>query len=571
MTNAVNLSALGTNTGLALPTWTTATRPASPVNGQTGFNTTLDAVETYSTLSDKWEVVASFTIPGAPTIGTATPTGQTTATVAYTAPANTGAGTSSQTITSYTAVASPGGATGTLSQSGSGTITVTGLTGNTTYTFTVYATNQAGNGPSSAASNSILTYTVPDAPTVGTPATNGSVGQLNVPFTAPGFNGGTAITSYTAVSTPGGITGSVSQSGSGTITVSGLANSTNYTFVVYATNAIGNSANSASSPSVSSPTTPGAPTIGTASAVGANTKNASVPFTAPASDGGATITGYTAVASPGGLTGSSATSPITVTNLTYGSSYTFTVYATNGVGNGTSSAASNSVTIPIPTPTYNTQNFAASGTWTKPAAPNAYTGIDVYFIGGGGGGGSSGNNPGQSGGAGGYGFAGTMDAGQLASTESVIVSGATAGRPPNSGGPTSGGTSGISGKLYCNTTSGTSSGNLVANITVTANKSAAGGAGGNPVVGTPNPGGNSAWGGGGGGGTGNANAVGGTGGTSGALDTSIQGGNGGIGRTYNQPGTAGNAYGGAGSGAYGNGVTGGGGAAGYVRIVTGYY
>jgi len=224
MSNAVNLSALGTNSGLALPTWTTAGRPASPINGQTGFNTTLDAVETYSTLSGKWELVASFTTPGAPTIGTATPTGQTTATVTYTAPANTGSGTSSQTITSYTAVASPGGATGTVTQSGSGTITVTGLTGNTAYTFTVYATNQAGNGTSSAASNSITTWTVPDAPTVGTPVTNGTAGQLNVPYTAPGFNGGTAITSYTAVSTPGGFTGTLSTAGSGTITVSGLAN-----------------------------------------------------------------------------------------------------------------------------------------------------------------------------------------------------------------------------------------------------------------------------------------------------------------------------------------------------------
>ena len=95
----------------------------------------------------------SFAVPGAPTIGTATQTGATTATVVYTAPASDG-GTA---ITSYTATSSPSGGSGTLSQAGSGTITVTGLTANTSYTFTVTATNAVGTGPSSAASNSITT------------------------------------------------------------------------------------------------------------------------------------------------------------------------------------------------------------------------------------------------------------------------------------------------------------------------------------------------------------------------------------------------------------------------------
>ena len=95
----------------------------------------------------------SFAVPGAPTIGTATATGATTATVVYTAPASNG-GTA---ITSYTATSSPSGGTGTLSQAGSGTITVTGLTASTSYTFTVTATNAVGTGPASAASNSITT------------------------------------------------------------------------------------------------------------------------------------------------------------------------------------------------------------------------------------------------------------------------------------------------------------------------------------------------------------------------------------------------------------------------------
>ena len=88
----------------------------------------------------------------------------------------------------------------------------------------------------------------PDAPTIGT-ATLGNT-EATVPFTAPSSDGGSAITSYTATSSPGGITGTLSQSGSGSITVSGLTNSTAYTFTVTATNAIGTSLASAASNSV---------------------------------------------------------------------------------------------------------------------------------------------------------------------------------------------------------------------------------------------------------------------------------------------------------------------------------
>ena len=88
-------------------------------------------------------------------------------------------------------------------------------------------------------------------------------------------------------------------------------------------------------------TVPGAPTIGTATAGNAS---ASVTFTAPASDGGSPITGYTVTSSSGSITGSGAASPITVTGLTNGTTYTFSVTATNGVGTGLASGPSNAVT-----------------------------------------------------------------------------------------------------------------------------------------------------------------------------------------------------------------------------------
>jgi len=96
----------------------------------------------------------SFTaVPGAPTVGTATQTGETTATVAFTQPASNGGA----AITQYRAISTPGSITATLNQAGSGTITVSGLTASTNYTFTVRATNAIGNSAESSASNQITT------------------------------------------------------------------------------------------------------------------------------------------------------------------------------------------------------------------------------------------------------------------------------------------------------------------------------------------------------------------------------------------------------------------------------
>jgi hypothetical protein len=151
------------------------------------------------------------------------------------------------TATSFTATSSPGGFTATGASS---PLTVQGLQSGVSYTFTVTATNAAGTSPASAASNSITATTVPQAPTIGT-ATAGATGsgQATVTFTA-GATGGKTVSTYTATSSPGSITGTNSAS---PITVSGLTNGTAYTFTVTATNANGTSTASAASNSITVP------------------------------------------------------------------------------------------------------------------------------------------------------------------------------------------------------------------------------------------------------------------------------------------------------------------------------
>ena len=94
-------------------------------------------------------------------------------------------------------------------------------------------------------------------------------------------------------------------------------------------------------------TVPGPPTSVVATAGNAS---ASVAFVAPTNNGGSAITGYTVTSSPGGITATGATSPINVTGLTNGTSYTFSVVATNAIGNSSPSTASSAVTPSAPFP-----------------------------------------------------------------------------------------------------------------------------------------------------------------------------------------------------------------------------
>jgi hypothetical protein len=75
---------------------------------------------------------------------------------------------------------------------------------------------------------------------------------------------------------------------------------------------------------------------------------ATVSFTLPVYDGKGVAT-FVATSSPGGFTASGASSPITVTGLSNGTAYTFTVTTISGYGVSAVSSASNSVSPVAPT------------------------------------------------------------------------------------------------------------------------------------------------------------------------------------------------------------------------------
>ncbi|MCW2755671.1 MAG: hypothetical protein JWQ32_3082 [Marmoricola sp.] len=269
------------------------------------------------------------TVPGAPTGVAATP-GNGRAVVSWSAPASNGGA----PITAYKVTASPGGRT--ASTTGATTATVTGLANATAYTFTVTATNSIGTSAASAASTPVTPKGPPDAPT-GVAASSADR-SATVSWSAPAFDGGSAVTGYTVVAIDASNRNARSTVCAGSLsstttscTATGLTNGHVYTFTVAAANAIGTGPASTPSTAVTPATVPTAPTsVSAASGDGAARVTWSAPY-----NGGAPITGYTATAEPGGATCSTTTATTTsctIAGLLDGTAYTVTVTASNRMG-----------------------------------------------------------------------------------------------------------------------------------------------------------------------------------------------------------------------------------------------
>ena len=264
---------------------------------------------------------------------------------------------------SFATLANPGEIVTTTS---SRRVIVRGLTNGTRYAFGVTASNSLGTSEPASPLVEVVPGTVagaPDAPgdVTATPANGSAV----VSWTAPAAYG-SPVTSYTIMSIPDGITVTTTATN---VEVSGLRNGTSYQFVVVATNAVGTGAVSAPSTAIT-PAGPPSPPTNLIATRGDTT--ATISWTVPR-DNGSPITSYTVTPNPYRPPTVTTSPSATVTGLTNGTSYTFTVKAINGIGASGSSAPSNAV-VPagVPQPptevTASPRNGAAVIYWKAPDA-----------------------------------------------------------------------------------------------------------------------------------------------------------------------------------------------------------
>ena len=253
------------------------------------------------------------------------------------------------------------------------TTTITGLTSGLSYSFTVSAHNSVEEGAQSGAVSSIP-YTYPDAPT-GLKAVAGN-DQVALNWTAPAYDGDSAIDYY--VIYQDGLAKTDHPTGLTTI-VSGLTNGVGYSFTVAAHNPAGEGAQSSST----SATPVGLPGIPTGLKAVAGNDQVALNWTAPAFDGGSAIDYYVLYQETFDIVHTTSLTA-TITGLTNGHSYSFTIAAHTPVGTGTQSGAVSSTPYTIPNaPTGLTAvggNAHATLDWASPAfnGGSAIIGYNVY-------------------------------------------------------------------------------------------------------------------------------------------------------------------------------------------------
>ena len=300
-------------------------------------------------------VLSRFT-PSQPAPPVPTNATLTSVDLSFTAPVNDGG----STIDYYEITSIPATSTTTVSGSSGGNVVISGLTPSTSYQFKVAAHNvsQAASGNilayaggksvASASSVSIttLTPTVPGAPTVAS-VTGVTPTSATVAITAPTSNGGSVIDKYVVSRSPGTSSNNVElvQAGSGTVTFTGLAAATAYSFTAIAHNAVGNSSTSTAvsfttaakiAPTISSFTVP-ALTVNSASTL---TAVSNIAGTFAFKVGGSDISSCGSQSAAGSATTFTATCSYTPDN---GSSKTFTLdFTPTNTGDYSSLSAQNS-------------------------------------------------------------------------------------------------------------------------------------------------------------------------------------------------------------------------------------
>ena len=275
--------------------------------------------------------VAVPRLPGAPTIGAVTVTSLSSVTVGFTPPVDDGGA----AISRYQVMVMPA-VSGSPFTGTSAPIAVSGLSPASTYTFQVAAINEVGVGAASAASAPVSTkhqQSIELLPRGGVVR----VGDVLQVSTLARASSGLPL--VLTVQTPAACTAKAD----GTLVITALGPYCEVTFNQPG-DAQWQAAEAVTAQIPLQAGMPGAPVIGAALAM--TWDGVQLDFTAPASNGGATVTGYLVTRMPGSITTRVAASPALLTGLLANTRYAFTVAAINSVGTGAPSALSAAVTTP---------------------------------------------------------------------------------------------------------------------------------------------------------------------------------------------------------------------------------
>ncbi|HUW78316.1 MAG TPA: hypothetical protein VMV52_06155 [Candidatus Nanopelagicaceae bacterium] len=261
---------------------------------------------------------------------------------------------------SYTVTSSPGGFTCTTALL---TCSVAGLTNGKSYTFRVTARDSAGASAASSPTSPVIPLVAPPPPSAVAAVAGDRLAVVSWVKAA-------GAASYKVTSNPDGITCTTSLL---SCAISPLTDGLRYTFTVTATNSAGTSSASLATASVIPLTAPRAPAT-----VSAESGDSSALVSWPASLG---ATSYVVSSNPAGSSCRTVLLSCSVSALSNGRPYTFTVTASNVAGSSAVSVASNAVTpakaVAVPSAPTGVAGVPADGlvtvSWTGSAGATSYT------------------------------------------------------------------------------------------------------------------------------------------------------------------------------------------------------
>jgi predicted RNA-binding protein with TRAM domain len=330
-----------------------------------------DSYQYYPDNNANGSVTISYTTgaPGAPTAVSGTAADSSVA-LTWAAPALVGESAITDYVVQYALASAPTVWT-TFSDavSTATSATVTGLTDGTAYVFQVMAVNSVGNGAASAPSAPVTPVGPPAAPSITSVAP--ADGSLSVAFSASASGVPVLDYEYQLNGTGSWIS---SGSASSPVVIAGLLNGTQYSVQLRAVSAIG--AGAASTAVAATPEAlPGAPSI-TSLATGVG--SATVSFT-PGYSGGGAITGYQ-YQLDGSVTwvaAGSTSSPITITGLSNGTTYSIAIRAVTSTGAGAASQTTSVTTPGVPAAPAVTSIVTGDGSLSIAFTPGASGGSTV--------------------------------------------------------------------------------------------------------------------------------------------------------------------------------------------------